>query len=83
MAKTSPHLTEAIDALHNLESDESIPKNVRAKIQQIIKTLESNTEVSIKVNKTLHELDEIAEDINLQTFIRTQIWNVSSILEKV
>lgn len=83
MIKASKNLEEAVEALKLLETDESVPKNIRLRIQQIVKTLESNAEISIKVNKSLHELDEIAEDVNLQTFIRTQIWNISSILEKV
>jgi uncharacterized protein (UPF0147 family) len=78
----SKKIQEAIEALKMLDEDESIPKNVRGKIQQIISALQNNDEESIKVNKSLHELDEIAEDTNLQTFIRTQIWNISSILEK-
>jgi uncharacterized protein (UPF0147 family) len=79
----SKKLQEAIDSLLMLSEDESIPKNIRGKIHQIIQTLQNKEETSIKVNKCLHELDEIAEDANLQTFIRTQIWNISSLLEKV
>jgi len=37
----------------------------------------------IRINKALHELEEIADDINLQPFTRTQLWNIVSILEKI
>ena len=34
-----------------------------------------------KINKALHELEEVAEDTNMQPYTRTQIWNVVSLLE--
>jgi len=37
----------------------------------------------MKVNKSLSELDEISNDINLPTFIRTQIWGIASMLEQL
>ncbi|MBU0627975.1 MAG: UPF0147 family protein [Nanoarchaeota archaeon] len=75
---------EAIEALKEMESDANIPKNIKLKIQNIIKGLEDpNAEISIKVNKTLSALDELSDDSNLETDIRTQIWNVVSILEKI
>ncbi|RJQ15507.1 hypothetical protein C4573_05095 [Candidatus Woesearchaeota archaeon] len=76
-------LQDVVEALEMLEHDEGVPKNIRSKIIDIKKKLQDNCEISLKVNQCLQELDEIAEDINLQTFIRTQIWNVSSLLEKV
>lgn len=81
---TQEAIQEALDALSMLRSDEGVPRNVRARIGDIISTLQSSqVDMPIKVNKSLSELDMIAEDINLQAFIRTQVWNVSSILEKV
>ena len=43
----------------------------------------SSSEISIKISKALNDLDEIADDVNLQPYTRTQIWNVVSILEKI
>jgi len=74
---------EIIRALKNLKEDEGVPKNVRSKIDFIINELKDGTELSMKISKSLHNLDEISEDLNLPSFIRTQIWNVSSMLEKL
>jgi uncharacterized protein len=72
-----------IEVLEDLCEDSSVPKNVKKKFQEIIDSLKNPNEMMIKVNKTLHDLDEIADDTNLQPYIRTQIWNIASMLEKV
>ena len=72
-----------IKSLNEIQEDATVPSNVRLKIEAIVDTLRNNTELSIKVNKGLNELDEIASDVNLQAYTRTQIWNVMSLLEKL
>ena len=74
---------ETIKALLELEEETNIPKNIKIKIQKIIQILKDDTELPIKINKALNELDEISNDPNLEQFTRTQIWNIASILEKI
>ena len=69
--------------LSELKGDITVPKNVRLKIEKVMKVLNEKTEMDIKVSKALNELEEIADDINLQSYTRTQIWNVISALEKI
>ena len=76
-------LQSVIDALKELGEDTSVPKNIKARIQEIIAILNQKEESSIKVNKSLHLLEEIAEDTNIKSYTRTQLWNVVSLLEKV
>lgn len=76
-------LDSVIEALADLQQDQSVPRNVRTKIDFMITTLRQDSEISIKVNRCLSELDEISNDINLQSYTRTALWNIMSILEKV
>ncbi len=76
-------MVSAIDALNELRDDNTVPKNVKIKIESIIGLLNEKTETSIKVNKALHEMEEISEDINMQSYTRTQLFNVVSLLETV
>ena len=69
--------------LVELCEDNSVPRNVKAKFQKIITLLKDANTLSIKVNQALHELDEVNDDTNLEPYIRTQIWNASSMLEKI
>jgi len=77
------HCDDIIQALTNLKEDDGVPKNVRSKIDTIINNLKDDSDLSMKISKSLHNLDEISEDLNLPPFIRTQIWNISSMFEKL
>lgn len=76
-------INDVIESLEEVKEDSTVPKNVRIKIDNIIATLKDSTETSIKISKALSEIDDIADDVNLQSYTRTQIWNVVSILEKI
>jgi|TARA_Y100000310_G_scaffold292645_1_gene321581 hypothetical protein len=69
--------------LAELEDDITVPKNVRMRIEKVIEVLNNNLEISIKVSKALNELEELADDVNLQSYTRSQIWTIISVLEKV
>jgi uncharacterized protein (UPF0147 family) len=73
-------VTENIDML--LE-EPSMPKNLKAKLETIKETFSQENEISITTNKALAELDDIANNPTLDQHIRTQIWNIVSLLEKV
>ena len=76
-------LNDIIELLSEIRGDSTTPKNMGEKIMQVITILKEDVDVSIKVNKALHELDEIVNDNNIQQYIRTQIWNAVSLLEKI
>jgi uncharacterized protein (UPF0147 family) len=77
------HIESAESVLAELKDDATVPKNVRLKVERVMEMLKGQTEMQIKVSKALNELEEIADDVNLQSYARTQVWNVISALEKV
>ena len=81
MSTSGETLNSISFALQELQTDSSIPKNVKSKIESIISILNSGCEIPIMLNKALNDFDEIVSDINLQPHTRTQIWNIVSILE--
>ncbi len=73
-----------IVAISELQDDTTVPKNVKEKVQQVIETLKNEkAEVSMRVDKALQILDDVSEDSNLQSYTRTQLWNIVSMLEKM
>jgi hypothetical protein len=80
---SAEQLNEIIELLESLESDSSVPKNVKDRVKTTISVLKENSDIKIRVNKALHELDEVADDPNLESYTRTQVWNVVSLLEKI
>ena len=76
-------LASIIDTIEDLTKDDTIPRNVKGKLNEILQSLKSSQELSIKINKALDDLDEISSDSNLQAYTRTQIWNIASLLESL
>ncbi len=76
-------ITEILQTIEIIIDDTSIPKNARQKLSEISIMLKQGKDVSLCVSRALGDLDELQEDINLQAFTRTQIFNVASMLEKV
>ena len=80
---TDVKLNGVIEVLEDLEEETTVPRNVKDKIKTTIDSLKESDDPKVGVNKALHELDEIADDPNLQPYVRSQIWNIVSLLEKV
>lgn len=74
-------ITGVIEAINELLDDNSLPKNVREKLLNIVHHLKQSDELSLKIDRALHDLEGISEDSNLQTYTRTQVWNIVSLLE--
>ncbi|MFQ5474983.1 MAG: UPF0147 family protein [Candidatus Nanoarchaeia archaeon] len=71
-----------VEALQMLLHDNTVPKNVKTRVGDIVAALaEDEQDVLMRVNRALSELDEISDDTNLQSYTRTQIWNIASMLE--
>ncbi|MCD6464036.1 UPF0147 family protein [Candidatus Woesearchaeota archaeon] len=67
--------------LQALIADNLVPKSVKDVAQELIKILKSDEDKVLKITKCLEKLDEVAEDPNIPAFTRTQIWNITSLLE--
>ena len=72
-----------VESLQELAHDNTVPRNVKSKVEEVINILkdENGEDISMKINKVLSTLDEISDDTNLQSYTRTQIWNIASMLE--
>jgi len=70
-----------LNALNELREDHTVPKNIKARFENMITLLKEDTEDSIKINKVMHEIENVTEDSNVEPYTRTQIFNVVSLLE--
>ncbi|HIH15135.1 MAG TPA: hypothetical protein HA360_04485 [Nanoarchaeota archaeon] len=75
-------MEELIEELRAIIEDDTIPKNVKLKIESAIAALsEESIEESLRANKALQELDDLSDDPNIPSYIRPQLWNILSQLE--
>lgn len=75
------NLKTAMEILKELNDDSCVPKNVKAKAAIVLKILGTSEEPSLRASKALHELEELADDINMQADTRTKLYNLVSSLE--
>ena len=76
-------IKNAVIKLNELKEDTMTPKGLKDKLDEIIEILKNKDEDTIKINKALDILDEVSSENNIQPYIRTQIWNIVSILESI
>ena len=69
--------------LGEMKTDSTVPKNVKLKMDEVIVILNSDSEVSMKVDRAVHIFDKLNEDSNIDSFTRTQLWNVVSLIESI
>jgi len=74
---------DIVEGLIAIDQDRNLPKSVRIKIKRAIDILESDQHLdfSIKIDRSLQELGDVAEDPQLPQNARMQIWSVVSLLE--
>lgn len=78
----SQTVQDVIDLLGQIESDATVPKNIRTRIKNAMNILEEKGKASaVKSDKAIEELDFISDDLNLPAYTRTQIWHIVSLLE--
>ena len=69
-----------ITLLSSIKEDNSVPKNIRFRIDDTIALLNNNCEDCLKISQVLNELEEISNDPNIPSYTRIEILNIVSIL---
>lgn len=80
--KDAEKLLVIVEDLSSIEKDATIPKNVRQKIKTAIDLLSVNDKnLSLRIDKSIQELGDLADDPNVPSYTKMQIWSVVSQLE--
>jgi uncharacterized protein (UPF0147 family) len=73
-----------IPLIQQIANDRTVPRNIRTKCEESIKILQEDKEdVAVRTNTVISSMDDIANDPNIPTYTRIQIWNVVSALESM
>lgn len=73
--------TNIISTLSVIKEDDSVPKNIKSKIDNAINCLNNgNKEACLKVDEILEELDDISNDPNIPNYTRVEILNIIGLL---
>mgnify|MGYP000532940456 CR=1 FL=1 len=83
-AQNKESMKGAIDTLNQITSSNSTPKTIKKSITDLVADL-NNTEYSLSVRaaNTISLLDDVTQDPNMPSYVRTQLWQAVSKLESI
>jgi len=77
-------MESAIQTLNQLASSHSTPKNFKKTISDLIIELQNDEySLSVRAANTISSLDDITQDPNVPSFVRTTLWQAVSVLESI
>jgi len=77
-------LNNATSTLNQIATNPSTPKNIRKNIADIVEELKSDEySISVRAANTISLLDDITQDPNLPSYVRTSLWQAVSTLESI
>lgn len=77
-------LQSVIALLEEAAQDRAVPKNVKNNVIKAKEDLANDRlDLEFRVSSAISILDEVANDINLPPYTRTQIWTAVSTLETI
>ena len=77
-------MESAIQTLNQLATSHSTPKNFKKTISDLIIELQKEEDsMSVRAANAISNLDDITQDPNVPSFVRTTLWQAVSVLESI
>ena len=77
-------LNSAMQTLNQLAASHSTPKNFKTTINDLIIDLKSEEySISVRAANAISSLDDITQNPNIPSFVRTSLWQAVSVLESI
>ena len=77
-------LNTAKTTLNQIATNPSTPKNIRKNIADIVEELKSDEySISVRAANTISSLDDVTQDPNMPSYVRTSLWQAVSTLESI
>ena len=77
-------LNNSVSTLDQIATNPSTHKNIRKNIADIVEQLKSDKySVSVRAANTISLLDDVTQDPNLPSYVRTSLWQAVSTLESI
>ena len=75
---------KAVSTLNQIATNSSTPRNIRKNIAELIEGLKSDEySISVRAVNTISLLDDVTQDPNLPSYVRTSLWQAVSTLESI
>jgi|TARA_B110000438_G_scaffold79457_1_gene79544 uncharacterized protein len=83
-AQNKQAMKEAIDTLNLIVSTSSTPKTIKKSVTDLVTDLvKEEYSLSVRAANTISLLDDVTQDPNMPSYVRTQLWQAVSKLESI
>ncbi len=83
-ARNKESMRESIDTLSQIASNPSTPKTIKKTITDLVTELGGEQyALSVRAANAISMLDDITQDPNMPSYVRTQLWQAVSKLEGI
>ena len=83
-AQNKESMKGAIETLNQIVSNNSTPKTIKKSISDLIVDLnKEGYSLSVRAANTISLLDDVTQDPNMPSYVRTQLWQAVSKLESI
>ena len=77
-------MDEAVETLDQIAKNQSTPKTVKKSLTDVLEEINtSEYSLSVRAANTISQLDDITQDPNVPSYVRTQLWQAVSKLEAI
>jgi len=77
-------LNNALSTMNQIATNPSTPKNIRKNIGDLVEGLKvGEYSISVRALNTISLLDDMTQDPNLPSYVRTSLWQAVSTLEGI
>ena len=78
------YFNDAMSILNKLAANPSTPKNIRKNITDLTNDLKTDDySISVRAANAISLLDDITQDPNVPSYVRTSLWQAVSTLENI
>jgi hypothetical protein len=83
-AQNKESMKGAIETLEQITSSNSTPKTVKKSLTDLIVELKKQEySLAVRAANTISLLDDVTQDPNMPSYVRTQLWQAVSKLESI
>ena len=77
-------MAEAVETMDQIAKNTSTPKTVKKSLTDLLDELNaSQYSLSVRAANAISQLDDITQDPNVPSYVRTQLWQAVSKLEAI
>lgn len=80
----NPKVQQAISAAESiLEEEDLLSKRIIEGLKSLIATLKNSEDISLDKHKCLNQIELLSNNENIDSYLRTQLWDVTALLERL